>query len=179
MVSLSGYLIEVTLSWANVFSLITLVNATGLGIFLLFGDAQRVDREDYSPVMVIWRRAHCCEYGLICEAGGEFQYFETWDECVYIWKRNWIVHVKAFPAGPVNSPSQQTTTGLQWLQPLVHPWPSRESVFFFTFSRMRLYLRQKCPKPLLSFNQLHMQIYLHSPLVFVFAETSSEQCRKI
>lgn len=43
LVSFSGYLIEVTLSWTTVFSLITLVNATGLGIFLIFGDAQRVD----------------------------------------------------------------------------------------------------------------------------------------
>ncbi|XP_041654978.1 solute carrier family 17 member 9-like [Cheilinus undulatus] len=53
MVSLSGYLIEVTLSWAWVFSLITLVNATGLGIFLIFGDARRVDLSDYSQVPVI------------------------------------------------------------------------------------------------------------------------------
>ncbi|KAK2897308.1 hypothetical protein Q8A73_013688 [Channa argus] len=41
LVSLSGYLIEVTLSWATVFSIITLVNVTGLGIFLIFGDARR------------------------------------------------------------------------------------------------------------------------------------------
>uniref|UniRef100_A0A8C9Z637 Voltage-gated purine nucleotide uniporter SLC17A9 n=1 Tax=Sander lucioperca TaxID=283035 RepID=A0A8C9Z637_SANLU len=52
-VSLSGYLIEVTLSWATVFSLITLVNVTGLGIFLILGDASRVDLEDYSRVIVI------------------------------------------------------------------------------------------------------------------------------
>uniref|UniRef100_UPI0037E7599C voltage-gated purine nucleotide uniporter SLC17A9-like n=1 Tax=Semicossyphus pulcher TaxID=241346 RepID=UPI0037E7599C len=52
MVSMSGYLIEVTLSWAWVFSLITLVNATGLGIFLVFGDARRVDLEVYSQVTV-------------------------------------------------------------------------------------------------------------------------------
>lgn len=54
LVSSSGYLIEVTLSWAKVFSLITLVNATGLGIFLIFGDARRVDLEHYSEVTVIW-----------------------------------------------------------------------------------------------------------------------------
>lgn len=54
LVSLSGYLIEVTLSWANVFSLITLVNAIGLGVFLIFGDAQRVDVKDYSQITVIW-----------------------------------------------------------------------------------------------------------------------------
>ncbi|CAG6021790.1 unnamed protein product [Menidia menidia] len=47
LVSLSGYIIEVTLSWATVFSIITLVNATGLGIFLIFGDAQRVDLLDF------------------------------------------------------------------------------------------------------------------------------------
>uniref|UniRef100_A0A3B3VB72 Solute carrier family 17 member 9 n=1 Tax=Poecilia latipinna TaxID=48699 RepID=A0A3B3VB72_9TELE len=45
LVSFSGYLIEVTLSWSVVFSLVTLVNVTGLGIFLVFGDAQRVDRQ--------------------------------------------------------------------------------------------------------------------------------------
>ena len=45
MVSLSGYLIEVTLSWATVFTLIILVNAMGLGIFIIFGDARRVDLE--------------------------------------------------------------------------------------------------------------------------------------
>ncbi|XP_034731463.1 solute carrier family 17 member 9-like isoform X2 [Etheostoma cragini] len=50
-VSVSGYLIEVTLSWATVFSLITLVNVTGLGIFLVFGDARRVDLEEHSRVI--------------------------------------------------------------------------------------------------------------------------------
>ncbi|XP_037539751.1 solute carrier family 17 member 9-like [Nematolebias whitei] len=53
LVSFSGYLIEVTLSWATVFSLITLVNATGLGIFLAFGDAQRVDQPDDCQVIVV------------------------------------------------------------------------------------------------------------------------------
>ncbi|XP_059189681.1 voltage-gated purine nucleotide uniporter SLC17A9-like [Centropristis striata] len=53
LVSLSGYLIEVTLSWAKVFSLIILVNVTGLGIFLIFGDARRVDLKDYRQVTVI------------------------------------------------------------------------------------------------------------------------------
>ncbi|XP_044067485.1 solute carrier family 17 member 9-like [Siniperca chuatsi] len=46
LVSVSGYLIEVTLSWAMVFSLIMLVNATGLGVFLIYGDAHRVDLEE-------------------------------------------------------------------------------------------------------------------------------------
>ncbi|KAG7520883.1 solute carrier family 17 member 9-like [Solea senegalensis] len=45
VVALSGYLIEVTQSWASVFSLIGLINVTGLGIFLVFGDAHRVDLE--------------------------------------------------------------------------------------------------------------------------------------
>ncbi|KAM9351027.1 voltage-gated purine nucleotide uniporter SLC17A9-like [Symphorus nematophorus] len=53
LVSVSGYLIEVTLSWATVFSLITLVNAAGLTIFLLFGDSRRVDLQDYRQVTVI------------------------------------------------------------------------------------------------------------------------------
>ncbi|KAM4563325.1 voltage-gated purine nucleotide uniporter SLC17A9-like [Odontesthes bonariensis] len=53
LVSLSGYLIEVTLSWATVFSLITLINVTGLGIFLIFGDAQRVDLSDYCRVVMV------------------------------------------------------------------------------------------------------------------------------
>ncbi|XP_047433843.1 solute carrier family 17 member 9-like [Mugil cephalus] len=53
LVSVSGYLIEVTLSWATVFSLITLINAVGLGIFVIFGDARRVDLKEYSQVTVI------------------------------------------------------------------------------------------------------------------------------
>lgn len=53
LVSSSGYLIEVTLSWATVFSLIALVNTTGLGIFLVFGGARRVNLKHYSEVMVI------------------------------------------------------------------------------------------------------------------------------
>ncbi|KAK5864194.1 hypothetical protein PBY51_001154 [Eleginops maclovinus] len=52
-VSVSGYLIEVTLSWAKVFSLITMVNVTGLGVFLVFGDARRVDLQDCSPLVQI------------------------------------------------------------------------------------------------------------------------------
>ncbi|KAM9342812.1 voltage-gated purine nucleotide uniporter SLC17A9-like [Pholidichthys leucotaenia] len=53
LVSVSGYLNEVTLSWALVFSLITLVNTTGLGIFLIFGDARRVDLDGFSQVILI------------------------------------------------------------------------------------------------------------------------------
>ncbi|TNN73285.1 Solute carrier family 17 member 9 [Liparis tanakae] len=51
LVSVSGYLIEVTTSWTSVFSLITLVNAAGLGIFIIFGDARRVDLGDYKQVV--------------------------------------------------------------------------------------------------------------------------------
>uniref|UniRef100_A0A3B3V8R7 Voltage-gated purine nucleotide uniporter SLC17A9 n=1 Tax=Poecilia latipinna TaxID=48699 RepID=A0A3B3V8R7_9TELE len=53
LVSFSGYLIEVTLSWSVVFSLVTLVNVTGLGIFLVFGDAQRVDRQKDGQLIVV------------------------------------------------------------------------------------------------------------------------------
>lgn len=52
-VSLSGYLIEVTQTWATVFSLMALINSTGLGIYLFFGDAQRLDQHCYSPVTII------------------------------------------------------------------------------------------------------------------------------
>ncbi|XP_067095920.1 voltage-gated purine nucleotide uniporter SLC17A9-like isoform X2 [Osmerus mordax] len=45
LVYLSGYLIEVTTSWVPVFSIITLVNVVGIAVFLIFGDAQRVDLE--------------------------------------------------------------------------------------------------------------------------------------
>ncbi|XP_053705003.1 solute carrier family 17 member 9-like [Synchiropus splendidus] len=51
-VSFSGYLIEVTSSWAMVFSLITLINTVGLGIFLVFGDTRRVDLDLHSTVDV-------------------------------------------------------------------------------------------------------------------------------
>uniref|UniRef100_H3BA61 Solute carrier family 17 member 9 n=1 Tax=Latimeria chalumnae TaxID=7897 RepID=H3BA61_LATCH len=43
LVYLSGYLIEVTVSWTSVFHLIALVNVLGLSVFLMFGQAQRVD----------------------------------------------------------------------------------------------------------------------------------------
>lgn len=56
LVSLSGYLIEVTQSWSVVFALITLVNATGLGVFLIFGGARRVDLVEYSRIIEIWPR---------------------------------------------------------------------------------------------------------------------------
>nr|XP_057908347.1 solute carrier family 17 member 9b [Doryrhamphus excisus] len=43
LVYFSGYLIEVTGSWASMFSLITAVNLLGLCIFLAFAEARRVD----------------------------------------------------------------------------------------------------------------------------------------
>ncbi|XP_062397457.1 voltage-gated purine nucleotide uniporter SLC17A9-like [Sardina pilchardus] len=43
LVYFSGYLIELTQSWANVFSLLTLVNVVGLTMFLLLGEARRLD----------------------------------------------------------------------------------------------------------------------------------------
>ncbi|XP_031701750.1 solute carrier family 17 member 9-like isoform X1 [Anarrhichthys ocellatus] len=53
LVFVSGYLIEVTLSWTTVFSLLTLVNGTGLGVFLIFGEGRRVDLYDYKKVTLI------------------------------------------------------------------------------------------------------------------------------
>lgn len=53
VVSLSAYLIEVTQAWGNVFAVITLINTTGLGVFLIFGDAQRIDLEDNIQVPVL------------------------------------------------------------------------------------------------------------------------------
>lgn len=43
MVYFSGYLIEATGSWASVFALITVVNLMGLGTFLTFAEARRMD----------------------------------------------------------------------------------------------------------------------------------------
>lgn len=56
VVSASGYLIEVTQSWVIVFSLIVLINVTGLGVFLIFGDARRVDLDGYRKTDVSWPR---------------------------------------------------------------------------------------------------------------------------
>ncbi|XP_060794048.1 solute carrier family 17 member 9b isoform X2 [Neoarius graeffei] len=43
MVYFSGYLIETTGSWASVFTLVTVVNLLGLGMFLIYAEAHRVD----------------------------------------------------------------------------------------------------------------------------------------
>lgn len=53
MVFLSGYLIEVTQSWASVYTLLVLVNSLGLTVYLLFGDARRIVLDSYSPVLVV------------------------------------------------------------------------------------------------------------------------------
>lgn len=42
-VCLGGYLIETTGSWTCVFHLVAIVSNLGLGTFLVFGKAQRVD----------------------------------------------------------------------------------------------------------------------------------------
>lgn len=42
-VCLGGYLIETTGSWTCVFNLVAVISNLGLGMFLVFGKAQRVD----------------------------------------------------------------------------------------------------------------------------------------
>lgn len=42
-VCLSGYLIEATGSWTCIFDLVAIISNLGLGTFLVFGKAQRVD----------------------------------------------------------------------------------------------------------------------------------------
>ncbi|KAL1020971.1 hypothetical protein UPYG_G00007050 [Umbra pygmaea] len=53
LVYFSGYLIETTGSWVNVFSLITLVNSIGIAVFFMFGGAKRVDLWNSSQVTVV------------------------------------------------------------------------------------------------------------------------------
>lgn len=43
VVYFSGYLADVTDSWDSVFCFLIFVNAVGLSVFLVFGDAQRFD----------------------------------------------------------------------------------------------------------------------------------------
>lgn len=50
LVYFSGYMIEITHSWVTMFSVITLVNVVGMGVFLIFGDARRVDLQDMGRV---------------------------------------------------------------------------------------------------------------------------------
>lgn len=42
-VCLGGYLTETAGSWTPVFNLVAVVSSLGLGAFLVFGEAQRVD----------------------------------------------------------------------------------------------------------------------------------------
>ena len=44
-VYLAGYLMETTGSWISVFNLVAVVNSVGLCVFLVFGEAQRVDTD--------------------------------------------------------------------------------------------------------------------------------------
>uniref|UniRef100_A0A8C9L9E1 Solute carrier family 17 member 9 n=1 Tax=Pavo cristatus TaxID=9049 RepID=A0A8C9L9E1_PAVCR len=44
-VYLAGYLMETTGSWISVFNLVAAVNSVGLCVFLMFGEAQRVDTD--------------------------------------------------------------------------------------------------------------------------------------
>uniref|UniRef100_A0A8C1AZU2 Voltage-gated purine nucleotide uniporter SLC17A9 n=2 Tax=Cyprinus carpio TaxID=7962 RepID=A0A8C1AZU2_CYPCA len=44
LVYLSGYMIEITGSWVNVFSILALVNVTGVTVFIALGEAKRVDQ---------------------------------------------------------------------------------------------------------------------------------------
>ncbi|XP_050973572.1 solute carrier family 17 member 9 [Labeo rohita] len=46
LVYLSGYMIEITGSWVNVFSVLALVNVIGVTIFIALGEAKRVDQVD-------------------------------------------------------------------------------------------------------------------------------------
>ncbi|KAK2898527.1 hypothetical protein Q8A67_009945 [Cirrhinus molitorella] len=50
LVYLSGYMIEVTGSWVNVFSVLALVNVIGVTIFIVLGEAKRVDQVDQSQI---------------------------------------------------------------------------------------------------------------------------------
>uniref|UniRef100_A0A8B9LFD4 Voltage-gated purine nucleotide uniporter SLC17A9 n=1 Tax=Astyanax mexicanus TaxID=7994 RepID=A0A8B9LFD4_ASTMX len=50
VVYISGYLIEVTGSWAIVFTLLSLVNLVGIAVFIAFGKAKRLDQADQSEV---------------------------------------------------------------------------------------------------------------------------------
>ncbi|CAM4716977.1 unnamed protein product [Leuciscus chuanchicus] len=45
MVYMSGYIIEMTGSWETVFSILALVNIIGVTIFILLGEAKRVDQQ--------------------------------------------------------------------------------------------------------------------------------------
>lgn len=49
MVYMSGYIIEITGSWETVFSILAVVNIIGVTVFIVLGDAKRVDQPQ-----IIW-----------------------------------------------------------------------------------------------------------------------------
>ncbi|XP_067269965.1 voltage-gated purine nucleotide uniporter SLC17A9 [Pseudorasbora parva] len=51
MVYMSGYIIEITGSWETVFSVLALVNIIGVFIFIVLGEAKRVDQMDQPQII--------------------------------------------------------------------------------------------------------------------------------
>jgi len=51
MVYMSGYIIEMTGSWETVFSILALVNIIGVTIFIVLGEAKRVDQLDQPQII--------------------------------------------------------------------------------------------------------------------------------
>ncbi|XP_016086132.1 solute carrier family 17 member 9-like [Sinocyclocheilus grahami] len=51
LVYLSGYMIEITGSWVNVFSILALVNVIGVTVFIALGEAKRVDQLDQPQII--------------------------------------------------------------------------------------------------------------------------------
>ncbi|XP_001336574.1 voltage-gated purine nucleotide uniporter SLC17A9 isoform X2 [Danio rerio] len=51
MVYISGYMIEVTGSWVNVFSVLALVNVIGVAVFITLGEAKRIDQLDEPEII--------------------------------------------------------------------------------------------------------------------------------
>lgn len=51
MVYMSGYIIEITGSWETVFSILAVVNIIGVTVFIVLGDAKRVDQLDQPQII--------------------------------------------------------------------------------------------------------------------------------
>lgn len=51
VVCMSGYIIEITDSWMIVFSVLAVVNIIGVTIFIVLGDAKRVDQLDQPQII--------------------------------------------------------------------------------------------------------------------------------
>lgn len=66
MVCMSGYIIEITDSWVTVFSVLAVVNIMGVTIFIVLGDAKRVDQPQ-----IIWTS---CQQILPLQAISGFPY---------------------------------------------------------------------------------------------------------